>query len=110
MTSIRPVCQAEGIPLTKSNMYERFLKRVQSNLHVVLAFSPVGDAFRNRLLHFPSLVTCCTIDWFTEWPAEALAGVANEAFAEIVFPSDEVKAGIVSLCRNIHQSVEQSLK
>ena len=43
-------------------------------------------------------------DWFTEWPAEALAGVANEAFAEIEFPSDEVKAGIVSLCRDIHQA------
>ena len=53
---------------------------------------------------FPSLVTCCTIDWFTEWPAEALAGVAHEAFAEIEFPSDEVKAGIVSLCRDIHQA------
>jgi dynein heavy chain len=61
-----------------------------------------------RLRQFPSLVTCCTIDWFTEWPAEALAGVANEAFAEIEFPSDEVKGGIVSLCRDIHQSVEQA--
>ena len=108
MASIRPICQAEGIALTKANMYERFLNRVQANLHVVLAFSPVGDAFRNRLRQFPSLVTCCTIDWFTEWPAEALAGVANEAFAEIEFPSDEVKAGIVSLCRDIHQSVEQA--
>jgi dynein heavy chain len=108
MSAIRPVCQAEGIALTKANMYERFLSRVQANLHVVLAFSPVGDAFRNRLRQFPSLVTCCTIDWFTEWPAEALAGVANEAFAEIEFPSEEVKVGIVSLCRDIHQSVEKA--
>ena len=23
-------------------------------------------------------MTCCTIDWFSEWPAEALRGVANE--------------------------------
>ena len=108
MSAIRPICQAEGIALTKANMYERFLSRVQANLHVVLAFSPVGDAFRNRLRQFPSLVTCCTIDWFTEWPAEALAGVANEAFAEIEFPSEEVKVGIVSLCRDIHQSVEKA--
>ncbi len=106
--AIRPVCQAQGIPLTKSNMHERFLARVQSNLHIVLAFSPVGDAFRNRLRQFPSLVTCCTIDWFTEWPAEALAGVAKEAFAEIEFPNEAVKAGIVSICRDIHQSVESA--
>jgi len=38
----------------------------------------VGEAFQGRLRNFPSLVTCCTIDWFSEWPAEALRGVANE--------------------------------
>ena len=26
---------------------------------------------------FPSLVNCCTIDWFTEWPEEALMNVAK---------------------------------
>ena len=26
--------------------------------------SPVGDAFRSRCRMFPSLVNCCTIDWF----------------------------------------------
>ena len=26
--------------------------------------SPIGDAFRNRLRMFPSLINCCTIDWF----------------------------------------------
>lgn len=53
--------QAELTPL---NMYNKFLERVRSNLHVVLAFSPIGDAFRNRLRMFPSLINCCTIDWF----------------------------------------------
>eukprot|EP00961_Rhodomonas_salina_P186634 2519881-Rhodomonas_salina.1 len=105
--AVRPLCQAEGIAITKQNMHERFLSRVQNNLHMVLAFSPVGDAFRTRLRNFPSLVTCCTIDWFTEWPAEALRGVANEAFAEIEFRDEETKDGIVMLCRDIHQGVER---
>lgn len=53
--------QAELTPL---NMYSKFIERVRSNLHLVLAFSPIGDAFRNRLRMFPSLINCCTIDWF----------------------------------------------
>ena len=45
-------------------MYNFFIERVKENLHVVLAMSPIGDAFRNRLRMFPSLINCCTIDWF----------------------------------------------
>ncbi len=41
-----------------------FTERVKDQLHVVLAMSPIGDAFRTRLRMFPSLVNCCTIDWF----------------------------------------------
>ena len=53
--------QAELTPL---NMYNKFVERIRRHLHVVLAFSPIGDAFRNRLRMFPSLINCCTIDWF----------------------------------------------
>ena len=49
-------------------VFNYFISRVRNNLHVVLCMSPVGDAFRTRCRMFPSLVNCCTIDWFTEWP------------------------------------------
>ena len=42
-------------------LYSYFLSRVKRNLHVVLAMSPIGDAFRTRLRQFPSLINCCTI-------------------------------------------------
>lgn len=45
-------------------MYNFFTERVRKNLHIVLAMSPIGDAFRARLRMFPSLINCCTIDWF----------------------------------------------
>ena len=56
---------------------------MRDNLHIILATSPVGDTFRNRCRMFPSLVNCCTIDWFDEWPREALLSVSSR-FLEFV--------------------------
>jgi dynein heavy chain len=28
---------------------------------------------------FPSLVNCCAIDWFVDWPQDALLSVAQDA-------------------------------
>lgn len=56
--------QGKKIEATPLSMYNFFIDRVRANLHVVLAMSPIGDAFRNRLRMFPSLINCCTIDWF----------------------------------------------
>ena len=53
--------QTDGTPVALWNF---FVERVREQLHVVLAMSPIGDAFRARIRMFPSLVNCCTIDWF----------------------------------------------
>lgn len=52
---------AEFSPLA---LFAFFVSRCRENLHIIIAFSPIGDAFRNRLRQFPSLINCCTIDWF----------------------------------------------
>merc|ERR1719160_2130071 len=105
----RAACQAAGFQPTKSNIFNTYLTRVRANVHVVLAFSPVGDAFRTRLRMFPSLVNCCTIDWFAEWPAEALYGVGKQLMTttDLQLPNLE---GILNNFRTIHQSVEKSAK
>ena len=45
-------------------LFSFFVGRVRAKLHVIIGFSPIGSTFRNRLRLFPSLVNCCTIDWF----------------------------------------------
>lgn len=61
------------------------------------SLSPIGEVFRARLRQFPSLVNCCTIDWFNEWPAEALQSVATRFLHEIpeLECSSEVIEGLV---------------
>jgi dynein heavy chain len=68
--------------LMESNVMKVYLNRVQKHIHVVLAMSPLGGAFINRLRMFPSLVNCCTLDWFSEWPEDALESVAMDNFKE----------------------------
>ena len=108
---IRPVCQQLGIALTKANINAQFLKRVQSNLHCVICMSPASDIFRSRLRMYPSLLNCCSIDWFSEWPAEALTNVARNQLASVEFSTAEQRNAVFEMCRCIHQSVaEHSLK
>ena len=46
-----------------NDVYGLFLEKVRSQLHIVLAMSPVGDLLRTRFRKFPALISCCTIDW-----------------------------------------------
>lgn len=61
--------------------------------------SPVGEVFRARLRQFPSLVTCCTIDWFSAWPEEALQAVASSFLSELpeLEASTDVMKGLVRI-------------
>lgn len=67
-------------------------------LHIVLCLSPIGDAFRSRLRNYPSVVNCCTIDWFLQWPQEALHGVARQFLKETCEDKPEIYDGIVNTC------------
>ena len=49
-------------------LYAFYVNRVKEKLHIMIAFSPIGSAFRIRLRQFPSIVNCCTIDWFQVCP------------------------------------------
>ncbi|XP_069795725.1 dynein axonemal heavy chain 12 isoform X2 [Narcine bancroftii] len=94
---------AEFSPLA---LFAFFVSRCRENLHVVVAFSPIGDAFRNRLRQFPSLINCCTIDWFQPWPEDALERVAN-TFLETLELTEFERTEIVPICKFFHTSVKK---
>lgn len=88
-----------------------FTERVREHFHICLAMSPVGDSLRIRCRQFPSLVNCCTLDWFSRWPAEALLYVSSEFLKEVEMPNEEVRRQVSEMCMIIHTSVESiSLK
>eukprot|EP00931_Biecheleriopsis_adriatica_P056393 TRINITY_DN33417_c0_g1_i2.p1 TRINITY_DN33417_c0_g1~~TRINITY_DN33417_c0_g1_i2.p1 ORF type:complete len:3028 (-),score=718.43 TRINITY_DN33417_c0_g1_i2:3957-13040(-) len=81
-----------------------FTDQCKKNLHIVLAFSPIGENFRRRVRMFPSLVNCCTIDWFHEWPDAALQSVANYFLGKTGM-DPHVLEGVVNVCVAMQKSV-----
>ncbi|KAI3375810.1 hypothetical protein L3Q82_004092 [Scortum barcoo] len=67
---------------TPDSLFSYLIERVRNNLHIVVCMSPVGEPFRNRILQYPALVNCTSIDWFCEWPKDALLEVAERLLAE----------------------------
>ncbi|CAG9460199.1 unnamed protein product [Pedinophyceae sp. YPF-701] len=60
-----------------SELWSKFVSRVKRYLHVVLSLNTIEASFRERLRQFPSLVNCSNIDWYGDWPVEALRSVAK---------------------------------
>jgi dynein heavy chain len=89
---------------TDTAQWNFFVGRVRTNLHLVLALSPIGDDFRRRLRMFPAFVNCTTIDWFTEWPEDALRQVATFFLHEVEM-DDKTKAACIDVCVDMQSRV-----
>lgn len=70
--------------------------------------SPIGPELRVNCRQFPSLVNCCTLNWFDKWPESALLYVSSEFLKEVDLPSDKVRFELSQLCMHIHMSVGQN--
>lgn len=72
-----------GIMDTKENCWRHFIDKVRRMLKTVLCFSPVGSTLRVRARKFPAIVNCTAIDWFHEWPQNALESVSKRFLSEV---------------------------
>lgn len=88
-TNCKGDCIRKNIPPTKVNIFTQYLIRVKRNIHMIIVMSPLGNQFTTRLRMFPSLINNSTIDWFTEWPEEALINVGKGQLVD-----DEAELGI----------------
>lgn len=82
-------------------VFQFFVNRCKAKLHLILCFSPIGSSFRNRLRLYPSLVNCCTIDWYDTWPENALEMVAEKYIKDVKIPDDS-KSNVVKIFKNFH--------
>lgn len=95
-----------NIDISPLEVFSYFVNRCRQNLHIILCFSPIGSSLRNRLRLYPSLLNCCTIDWFDMWPDEALEMVAKKYTSNMDI-SDKLKETVISTCIYFHTSVKE---
>ncbi|XP_063227776.1 dynein axonemal heavy chain 12 isoform X3 [Bacillus rossius redtenbacheri] len=90
-----------NLDISALEVYTFFVNRCRQKLHIILCFSPIGASFRQRLRLYPSLVNCCTIDWYQGWPEEALEQVAQKYIGDVDIP-ENVKGSAVVACKYFH--------
>ena len=102
---VRAEAKSNGYLDEPNILWEYYLDKVKKNMHVTLCFSPVGPNFRVRARSFPALINNTSIDWFFEWPEEALLSVASRFLSEIELPTDELRENIGKHMSNVHLSI-----
>nr|XP_029540762.1 LOW QUALITY PROTEIN: dynein heavy chain 9, axonemal [Oncorhynchus nerka] len=108
--SVRNEVRGLGMMDTRENCWKFFIDRVRKQLKVALCFSPVGSKLRVRSRKFPAVVNCTAIDWFHEWPQEALESVSLKFLQEVDNIEPELKESVSKFMAYVHVSVNHTSK
>uniref|UniRef100_A0A8C4YFM3 Dynein axonemal heavy chain 11 n=1 Tax=Gopherus evgoodei TaxID=1825980 RepID=A0A8C4YFM3_9SAUR len=107
ITGIRNEVRSLGLIDTRENCWRFFLDRMRLQLKIILCFSPVGSTLRVRSRKFPAIVNCTAIDWFHEWPQEALHSVSRRFIEETEVIEPHVQDSICLFMAYAHTSVNE---
>ena len=102
---VRSEVKSLGLEDSNTNCWTFFIDRVRRLLKVVLCFSPVGDTLRLRARKFPAVVNCTSIDWFHDWPQNALVSVSQQFLNETELIPAELKPSVAEFMAYVHTSV-----
>uniref|UniRef100_F7AU91 AAA+ ATPase domain-containing protein n=1 Tax=Ciona intestinalis TaxID=7719 RepID=F7AU91_CIOIN len=105
INGVRNEVKGSGLVDTRETCWRFFIERVRRNLKVALCFSPVGSTLRVRARKFPGVVNCTAIDWFHEWPQDALESVSLRFLSDIENVEDSERESISKFLSFVHMSV-----
>ena len=72
-------------------LFDLFIRMVREKLHIVIGMSTYSSNFNSSLRDFPCILNCCTVDWFTLWPPDALHFVSHSFLKDIQFTPEELE-------------------
>uniref|UniRef100_A0A7S2NI24 Dynein heavy chain n=1 Tax=Haptolina brevifila TaxID=156173 RepID=A0A7S2NI24_9EUKA len=105
INGVRNAAKQAGVMDSRDAMWAFFVQQVRAMLHMCICMSPVGDKFRNRCRKFPALTSGTAINWFFNWPQQALISVANRFLAEVEMEKPEIRDFCAGHMSFVHESV-----
>ncbi|XP_046594204.1 dynein beta chain, ciliary [Neodiprion lecontei] len=105
IAGVRNEVKGAGILDTRENCWKFFIDRVRRQLRIVLCFSPVGSTLRVRSRKFPAIINCTAINWFHEWPQEALMSVSKRFLQELNELPESYRESAARFMAHAHTSV-----
>ncbi|KAL9897380.1 dynein heavy chain at 93AB [Glossina fuscipes fuscipes] len=110
IAGVRNEVKGAGLVDSRENCWKFFIDRVRKQLKIVLCFSPVGSTLRIRARKFPAILNATSINWFHEWPQEALISVAmNFLSRSKVLPVNHHDS-VAKFMAYVHTAVNQTSK
>ncbi|XP_044764909.1 dynein beta chain, ciliary [Coccinella septempunctata] len=110
IAGVRNEVKGAGMLDTRENSWKFFIDRVRRQLKVVLCFSPVGSTLRVRSRKFPAIINCTQINWFHEWPQEALVSVSLRFLEKLPVLPDSLRDSVGRFMAFAHTSVNTTSK
>jgi len=75
-------------------------------MKVALCHSPVGEVMKDRARKFPGIINSSIIDYFHDWPRDALIDVANRFIKDLEFDNDKTRDKVAINMADIHVSID----
>ena len=110
ITQIRNEVKNAGISDTRENCWKFFIDKVRKYLKVVLCFSPVGGVLRRRGRKFPAIINCTCINWFHEWPVDALISVSVRFLSGNEIIPQSLLQSVGEFMAHVHNSTNEMSK
>ncbi|XP_046432396.1 dynein beta chain, ciliary-like [Neodiprion fabricii] len=110
INGIRGEVRQSGVMDTRENCWKFFINRVRRQLKCVLCFSPVGATLRQRARQFPAIVNCTSINWFQDWPQQALESVSNKFLQECEDLPQNLRKPVSLFMSFVHTIVNETSK
>ncbi|XP_025098007.1 LOW QUALITY PROTEIN: dynein gamma chain, flagellar outer arm-like [Pomacea canaliculata] len=111
LQAIHPAMKRE-FPSSSIDPMKFFVSRVKSNLHIIVCLQPSHPLLKSAYNMYPGLLSGCQMNWFCDWPQEALMGEASYFIAkhQLTQEFENLRDSITTCLANIHSFMLRDCK